>query len=347
MTTDQTFGDIAPLNLGLEPELRAVIDGKAKPPGALGRIEDLAVRLALIAGRPDPRCDRALLLVFAGDHGLNKVGVSAYPSAVTTAMVATFLAGKASANAFARAVGAEVRVVDAGVATSLAPHPALIAAKVRAGTRNAAVEPALTAAEVQAALARGAEIARGAAAEGFEVLLLGEMGIGNTASAALIAHRLAPAPLIDCIGPGAGHDAEGMARKFRVLGEAAARSPATEPLEVLAEFGGLEIVMMAGAILGAAWAGLPVLVDGFICGAAALAAARLAPQALDYCIFAHRSAEPGHVAVLEALGAQPLLDLSMRLGEGTGGLLALPLLRSAVAMLAEVASLEDVLSGRI
>ena len=339
--------EIAPLDRRLEPELRALIDGKAKPPGALGRIEDLAVHLALVAGRSDPSCGRALLLVFAGDHGLNESGVSAYPSAVTTAMVATFLAGKASANAFARAVGAEVRVVDAGVASELAPHSALLAAKVRAGTRNAALEPALTVAEVETALARGVEIARSAAEEGFDVLLLGEMGIGNTASAALIAHRLAPAPLADCIGPGAGHDAEGLARKHRVLAQAAARTSATEPLEVLAEFGGLEIVMMAGAILGAAQAKRPVLVDGFICGAAALAAIRLAPQAADYCIFAHRSAEPGHRVVLDALDAQPLLDLSLRLGEGTGALLALPLLRSAAALLTEVASLEDVLAGRI
>ncbi len=338
---------IDPLDRRLEPEFRALIDGKAKPPGALGRIEDLALRLALIAGRPDPACARALLLVFAGDHGLNTSGVSAYPSAVTTAMVATFLAGRASANAFARAVGAEVRVVDAGVASELAPHPALIAAKVRAGTRNAALEAALTAAEVETALTRGTEIAREAAAEGFDVLLLGEMGIGNTASAALIAHRLAPGPLADCIGPGAGHDAEGLARKHAVLGQAAARSTATAPLEVLAEFGGLEIVMMAGAVLGAAQAKRPVLVDGFICGAAALAAIRLAPQAADYCIFAHRSAEPGHRVVLDALDAEPLLDLSLRLGEGTGGLLALPLLRSAAALLGEVASLEDVLAGRI
>lgn len=338
---------IVPLDRSREAEMRALIDGKAKPLGALGRIEELAVRLSLIAGRPDPSCARSLLLVFAGDHGLNASGVSAYPSAVTTAMVATFLAGKASANAFARTVGAEVRVVDAGVASELAPHPALVDAKVRAGTRNAHLEPALTAQEVETALTRGAAIARAAAEEGFDVLLLGEMGIGNTASAALIAHRLAPAPLTDCIGPGAGHDAEGMARKHRVLGEAAARSAATDPREVLAEFGGLEIAMMAGAILGAAAARRPILVDGFICGAAALAAVRLAPEALDYCIFAHRSAEPGHAAVLDALGARPLLDLSLRLGEGTGGLLALPLLRAACALVVDVASLEDVLAGRI
>jgi nicotinate-nucleotide--dimethylbenzimidazole phosphoribosyltransferase len=339
--------DIVPLDRSGEAALRALVDGKAKPLGALGRIEDLAVQLALIAGRPDPTVGKALLLVFAGDHGLTESGVSAYPSEVTAAMVATLLAGRASANAFARAVGAEVRVVDAGVAIDLAPHPALIAAKVRRGSRNAALGPALTAAEVESALARGGSIVRQVVTEGFDVLAVGEMGIGNSASAALIVHRLAPAPLADCVGAGAGHDAEGLARKLAVLETAAARSQAAEPLDVLAEFGGLEIIMMAGAILGAAAARRPVLVDGFIAGAAALAAIRLEPACADYCIFAHRSAERGHAAVLQALGVAPLLDLSMRLGEGTGALLALPLIRAAAALLTEVASLDDVRSGRI
>lgn len=342
-----TLPDIRPLDRAAEAELRALIDGKAKPLGALGRIEELAVRLALIAGRADPPTAKALLLVFAGDHGLNQSGVSAYPSAVTGAMVATFLAGKASANAFASVAGAEVRVVDAGVDADLAPHPALVAAKVRKGTRNAATEPALTDDEVMQALSRGAAIAEAAFAEGFDVLLTGEMGIGNTASAALLLHRLGPAPLADCIGVGAGHDAEGLARKRAVLEAAAARSDALEPLHVLAEFGGLEIAMMAGAILGAAAARKPLIIDGFICGAAALVAIRLAPAAADYCIFAHRSAERGHGLMLEALGVQPLLDLGLRLGEGTGALLALPLVRAAGALLTEVASLDDVLAGRL
>ena len=339
---------IVPLDRSQEAAYRALVDGKAKPLGALGRIEDLAVRLALIAGRPNPSFERALLLVFAGDHGLNESGVSAYPSAVTTAMVATLLAGRASANAFARAVGAEVRVVAAGVAAALAPHPALIAAKVRKGTRNAAAGPALTAAELDLALERGAAIARQAIEEdGFDILAVGEMGIGNSASAALILHRLAPAALADCIGPGAGHDPEGLARKRQVLEQAAARSAASEPLEVLAQFGGLEIAMMAGAILGAAAAGAPVLVDGFIASVAALAAIRLEPACADFCIFAHRSAEPGHAIALEAAGADPLIDLSMRLGEGTGALLAVPMVRAAAGLLSEVASLDDVLAGRL
>jgi nicotinate-nucleotide--dimethylbenzimidazole phosphoribosyltransferase len=338
---------IAPLDRTDEAAYRALIDGKAKPLGALGRIEDLAVRLALIAGRPNPSYERALLLVFAGDHGLTESGVSAYPSAVTTAMVATLLAGRASANAFAQAVGAEVRVVDAGVAADLAPHAALIDAKVRRGTRNAALGPAMMAEEAESALGKGAAIARRARDDGFDILTLGEMGIGNSASAALLLHRLAPAPLADCIGAGAGHDAEGMARKRSVLEAAAARTSATAPLEVLAQFGGLEIAMISGAILGAAAAGLPILVDGFIVSAAALVAIRLDPACADYCIFAHRSAERGHEILLSALGAEPLLDLSMRLGEGTGALLALPLIRAAAGLLTEVASLDDVLAGRL
>jgi len=339
--------DIAPLDRAAEPALRALIDGKAKPPGALGRIEDLAVQLALIAGHDAPRAERARLLVFAGDHGLNASGVSAYPSAVTTAMVATLLAGRASANAFAAATGAQVRIVDAGVDADLAPHPHLVDAKLRRGSRNAAHEPALTPAEVEAALARGAALAAEAAGEGIEVLAVGEMGIGNSAAAALILHRLGPAPLAFAVGQGAGHDAAGLERKHRVLAQAAARAPATAPLEVLAEFAGLEIAMMAGAVLGAAASRLPVVVDGFIAGSAALAAIRLAPAAGDYCIFSHRSAERGHGLMLEALDARPLLDLDLRLGEGTGALLALPLVRAAARLLTDVASLDDVLAGRI
>ncbi|MDR3508584.1 MAG: nicotinate-nucleotide--dimethylbenzimidazole phosphoribosyltransferase, partial [Caulobacteraceae bacterium] len=168
-----------------------------------------------------------------------------------------------------------------------------------------------------------------------------------SASAALLMHRLAPAALDDCIGVGAGHDAEGLARKRAVLTRAAARSDADDPLEVLRQFGGLEIAMMAGAVIGAAAARRPVLIDGFICGAAALAAIRLQPAVRDYCVFAHRSAEQAHALMLQVLGAEPLLDLDLRLGEGTGGLLALPLLRAACAMLSDLASLEDVLAGRL
>lgn len=328
-----------------EAALRALIDGKAKPPGALGRIEDLAVQLALIAGRPDPTADRAELLVFGADHGLTEAGVSAYPSSVTAAMVRTLLAGGACANAFARAVGAALTVVDAGVDADLEPHPGLIDAKVRRGTRNAVTGPAMTPDELDQALANGAAIAADVATRA-DVLLLGEIGIGNSASAALLLHRLGPAPLADCVGLGAGHDAAGLARKRAALDLAAARTDADAPLEVLAEFGGLEIAMMAGAAIGAAAARRPVVIDGFIGGAAALAAIRLRPAVRDYCVFSHRSAETGHALMLEAMDARPLLDLDLRLGEGTGALLAVPLLRAACGLLSGVASLDDVLAGR-
>jgi nicotinate-nucleotide--dimethylbenzimidazole phosphoribosyltransferase len=338
---------VVPVDHALAAELHALIDGKAKPLGALGRIETLAIQLGLIAGHVAPRADRALLLVFAGDHGLTQAGVSSFPAAVTQAMVATFLAGKASANVFARTAGADLRVVDAGVDGDLPAHPDLVAAKVRRGTRNAAEEPAMTEAELRTALESGASIAEAAIDEGYDALLLGEMGIGNTASASLIMHRLAPAPLDDCLGVGAGQDAEGLARKRAALARAASRSDATAPLDVLRQFGGLEIAMMTGAVLAAASQRRPVLIDGFIGSAAALAAIRMEPAARDYCVFAHCSAEHGHWRMLQTLDVEPLLQLEMRLGEGTGSLLALPLVRAAARLLTDVASLEDVLAGKL
>jgi nicotinate-nucleotide--dimethylbenzimidazole phosphoribosyltransferase len=340
--TASTHPRIQPVDRALEPALRARVDGKAKPPGSLGRIEDLAVQLGLIRNSLAPKVERVVLLVFAGDHGLTEEGVSRYPASVTAAMVATFLAGRASVNAFAAAAGVEVRVVDAGVAADLPAHPDLIAAKIRAGTRNATREPALTRMEVDTALARGAELAASAIMAGADAIAIGEMGIGNTASAALIMHRLAPAALDECVGAGAGQDEAGMVRKRAALARAASRSAATHPHEVLSEFGGCEIVMMAGAVLGAAAQRRPILVDGFIASAAALAAIRLEGAARDYCVFAHRSAERGHARLLEAVDAQPLLALDMRLGEGTGAVLAAPLLRAAARLLSDVADLSEV-----
>jgi len=338
---------IRALDRALEPACRAAIDGKAKPLGSLGRIEDLAVQLSLIWHPEAPRASRAVLLVFAGDHGLVEEGVSQYPSAVTPAMVRTFLAGRASANAFAAAAGVEIRVIDAGVAVDMPAHPGLLGAKVRHGTANAARQPAMSIDEAKAALARGRTIALRAVGDGAEIIAIGEMGIGNTASAALLMHRLAPAPLRDCIGAGAGQDQAGMAKKRTALERAASRSDATAPLDVLAEFGGLEIAMMAGAIFGAAEQRRPVAVDGFIASAAALVAIRMRPEVQDYCVFAHRSAERGHGLLLESIGAKPLLELGMRLGEGTGAVLAIPILRAAARLVTDVADLQDVLAGKI
>jgi nicotinate-nucleotide--dimethylbenzimidazole phosphoribosyltransferase len=334
----------APLDAQLAAQLEAKVAGKAKPPGSLGRLEALAVQIGLVQCTEEPRIDRIEAYVFAGDHGMNADGVSAYPSAVTAAMVATFLAGRASVNALAAACDVAVLVVDAGVDADIAPHPGLIDAKVRRGSRNAAVEAALSETEVEQALAAGARIA---AASPAQALIIGEMGIGNSASAALIMHRLAPAPLEACIGLGAGHDAEGLARKIAVLRRAVARCDATAPIEVLRQFGGLEIAMMAGAYLGGAAAGKLMIVDGFISSAAALVAVRMAPGLAPRLVFAHASAERGHGALLTALGVEPLLTLGMRLGEGSGGVLAAPLVRAAARMMTETASLEDVLFGRV
>lgn len=332
---------IAPVSPEIEAAVRRAIDLKTKPPGSLGRIETLALRLALAQHSETPGA-RATLLLAAGDHGLVEAGVSAWPSEVTAQMVQNFLAGGAAANVFARAVGAEIRIIDAGVASPLPDDPRLIRANIRRGTRNALNEDALTAAEVDAALAFGAEQARAAAADGAQVIALGEMGIGNTSAAALIAHALTGAAIDDLVGAGAGLNAAGVARKADILRACAARRPGRLSAEdALAAFGGLEIAVLAGAVVGAAAAKCAVLVDGYIATAAALAAAALRPEVKPYMIYAHRGHEAGHGLMLDHLGAEALLDLDLRLGEGSGALLALPLLTAAAAMLNEMATFES------
>lgn len=338
---------IAPLDRTNQPQIQAAVDGKAKPTRALGRIEELAVQLALIQNKPLPTICHPKLLVFAGDHGLTRSGVAAFPSAVTVSMVDTLLAGRASANAFARVVGAQLDVIDAGVAADLSDRQGLIHAKIAMGTQDASEHPAMNVDQAVSAMLVGASIATKAIADGADLICLGEMGIGNSSAASLIIHRLAPAALQSCVGAGAGHSPEGLAHKHKVLAKAALRTDVTDPLEVLAQFGGYEIAMMVGALLASAKAGVAVMVDGVICSAAALVALRLAPQAREYCIFAHASVEPGHKIIMEALKARPLLDLDMRVGEGTGALLAIPLLQAACALLSDVADLKDVLEAAL
>lgn len=347
---DRKIGEAAPARDvpadGLAARVQRVIDGKTKPPGSLGRIEALALQMALAQGTGRPAADPARLFIFAGDHGLVEEGVSAWPQDVTALMVANFLSGGAAANVFARSVGCGVTVVDAGVAGELPAEldedPALVRFGIRRGTRNAVREDAMSPAEARAALEAGAALASEAVRQGARTILLGEMGIGNTASASLLAHALGGLELDAITGPGAGLDREGVARKREILARAAARRPGPlTPIEALAAFGGLEIAGMAGALIGAASAGAVVVVDGFIATAAALVALRARPEAGAYAVFAHRSAEPGHAMLLDLLKARPLLALDMRLGEGTGALLALPLLRAAAAMLGEMAALED------
>ena len=334
---------ILPIKNTLDPVLHAKINNKTKPLGALGQLERLALQVGRIQQSLTPKFSQPHLLVFAGDHGAAKAGVSAFPQDVTWQMVENFLVGGAAINVFARQNGLALKVIDAGVAHDFGQRDRLIDASIGHGTRNYIDEPAMSAADCAAALIKGANIARDLADEGCNVVGFGEMGIGNTASAALITHALTGSPLIDCIGRGTGLDDAGLARKRELLTQAVARAslPAdADAMKVLAEFGGFEIVMMAGAMLGAAERGMLLLIDGFIVTAALLAASHIDPRIRGYCIFCHRSAEPGHQAQLHALKAEPLLDLGLRLGEGTGAALAWPLVRAAVAFLNEMASFE-------
>lgn len=332
---------IAPFCSDRAERVQKAIDFKTKPPGSLGRIETLALQLALAQATDAPIADPAHLLIFAGDHGLVAEGVSAWPQDVTAQMVLNFLSGGAAANVFARTNGVGLTVVDAGVAGDLPEAPDLVRAGIRRGTRNAAHEDALSADEVREALRFGSALAIARKEAGTRVILLGEMGIGNTASAALLAHCIAGLDLAVLTGPGAGLDPEGVARKRAILARTAARRTVSDPEDALAAFGGLEISAMAGALIGAASAGMPVLVDGFIATAAALVALSARPEAAPYVIFAHRSFEPGHRLMLEHLSVSPVLDLDLRLGEGTGALLALPLLRASCAMVADMATFES------
>jgi nicotinate-nucleotide--dimethylbenzimidazole phosphoribosyltransferase len=335
---------IPPLSNALDSALQHKIDNKTKPQGSLGQLETLARQIGRIQQSLTPQLSNPHLLIFAGDHGAAKVGVSAYPQDVTWQMVENFLSGGAAINVFARQSGLSLNVIDAGVAHEFGTRDGLINAKIGQGTRNYVEEPAMTAGECTTALEKGAEIARALSDEGCNVLGFGEMGIGNTASAALITHALTGAPLVDCIGRGTGLDDAGLTRKRDLLTQATRRAalPAqVDAMTVLAEFGGLEIAMMAGAMLGAAERGMTLLIDGFIVTSALLAASRLAPNISEYCIFCHRSAEPGHLAQLHDLNADPLIDLGLRLGEGTGAALAWPLVRASAAFLNEMASFES------
>jgi nicotinate-nucleotide--dimethylbenzimidazole phosphoribosyltransferase len=329
----------------LEARLRHKIAHKTKPLGALGRLEGLALQLGLIQRGESIALREPQMVVFAADHGIAAEGVSAYPQAVTVQMVGNMLAGGAAINVFARQHGFALRVVDAGVAADLAPHPQLLQRKIAQGTRNSHIEAAMTAAQAQAALRAGMDIVSKLPGN---VIAFGEMGIANTSAAALLFARLAGVSIEDATGRGTGLDDAQLAHKRKVLADAMARhADATRPLDALAALGGFEIAMMAGAMLQAASERRAVLVDGFIAGAAALVTRSLAPAAQDYMVFCHRSDEQGHRLLLAHLKAQPLLDLGLRLGEGTGALLAWPLLQSAAGFLNEMASFDTAgVSGR-
>jgi nicotinate-nucleotide--dimethylbenzimidazole phosphoribosyltransferase len=319
--------------------VQAALDRKTKPTGSLGRLEALALQLALALRSERPELIAPQLVVFAADHGIAAQGVSAYPQDVTWQMVENFLAGGAAVAVLARQHGLALSVVDCGVAHDFAPRPGLVIAKVARGSADSSCGPAMTAAQRDAALAQGEALVRTLPGN---VLLLGEMGIANSSAAALLMCRLTGEPLHACVGRGTGLDDAGLARKRAVLARAlAANAEARSPLDVLAALGGLEIATMAGAVLEAARQRRVVVVDGFITTAAVAVAASLSHDVLPQCVFAHCSAESGHARWLAHLGVQPLLDLGLRLGEGSGAALAWPLLPSACRILAEMASFES------
>jgi nicotinate-nucleotide--dimethylbenzimidazole phosphoribosyltransferase len=323
----------------LSSALDATINNKTKPLGSLGMLESLGRQIGLIQKNTQPQLIAPAIIVFAGDHGIVAENVSAYPQSVTWQMVENFLAQGAAINVFARQNGCALHIVDAGVNHQFGPRDGLISRKVGPGTRNFAQEAAMTMSQCELAMRHGADLA---ASMGGNVLGFGEMGIGNTTAAAAIMHKTTGIPIAECVGAGAGLAAAGVLHKQNVIRDAVSHhAQATAPLDVLATFGGFEIAMIAGAMLAAAERRTVLLIDGFIVTSALLIAARLQPAILDYCVFAHCSDEQGHRQMLDHLGAKPLLQLGLRLGEGTGGALALPLLHAAVNFMRDMATFES------
>jgi len=333
---------IPPLNSTLRAALQTKIDQKTKPLGSLGQLESLALQVGLCQNSLTPSLNKPCVLIFAGDHGIVESGVSAYPQTVTAQMVANFLDGGAAISVFARQHDIELLIVDAGVNADLSSHPKLIDAKIDKGTRNFSIQPAMTAEECAKALQAGADQVLRQYENGCNCIGFGEMGIGNTSSAAMLMHRLTGLSLVRCVGRGTGLNDGQLQHKVVVLQRALNKhKDATEPLDVLATFGGFEIAMMVGAYLKAAELGMLILVDGFIAGTALLVANKLHPHVLDYCVFSHVSSEQGHQALLNQFNAKPLLNLELRLGEGSGIALAYPLLQSAVVFLNEMATFAE------
>ncbi|MBK5963193.1 nicotinate-nucleotide--dimethylbenzimidazole phosphoribosyltransferase [Thiocystis minor] len=309
-------------------------DQLTKPRGSLGRLEELAIRLAGLQGKPMPAADPVQILLFAADHGVAAESVSVFPQSVTNQMVHNIARGGAAISVLAAALGARLEIIDLGMVTDPGPIEGVRSERLGSGSGNIAREPAMTSEQQAGAMNAGRAAVERAIDSGARLLIGGEMGIANTTPAAALACALLDLPPAELVGPGTGLDATGIAHKTEVVATALARhaTPGSTPMELLGRLGGFEIAALTGAYLTAAQRGLPVLVDGFIVSAAALVAARIQPDVRDWLLFAHNSAEPGHRAILEALDADPLLALGMRLGEASGAATAVPLLRLACAL---------------
>lgn len=321
----------------------ARLDSLTKPPRSLGRLEDLAAKVAIVQAKERPNVESKAIVLLAGDHGVVAQGVTPYPQEVTAQMVANFAAGGAAISQLAEWCGARIRIVDVGVATELPPLPGVVTAKVALGTADMTIGPAMTREQAVAAMKVGAEQAVQAAAEGVTLIGTGEMGIGNSTAAAALASVFCGVDPAEVAGPGTGLDAAGVVRKAEVVRRALEvnRPDRADPLGALAAVGGLEIAGLAGVMLASAAQGVCVVADGFISSAAALVALAMAPAARDYMFASHRSAEPGHGAVLATLGLTPVLDLDMRLGEGTGAALAMGVIDAACRVMSGMATFDE------
>jgi nicotinate-nucleotide--dimethylbenzimidazole phosphoribosyltransferase len=347
MTLEELIGSVRPIDRDAGAAARERHGRLAKPPGSLGRLESLGVQLAAIAGRcPPPVPATPTVVVAAGDHGVHAQGVSDWPQAVTSAMVDTMAAGGAAVNAIARAVGATVTVVDVGTVRSGAAPAGVRDRRIRAGTRDLTLEPAMTDAECAAAIEVGYRTGSELVADGADLLVTGEVGIANTTASAALVTALTGRPADTVVGRGANLDDARVPRKLAAVRSALDRHGGDrDPLGVLASLGGFEHAALVGVVLAGAAARVPIVVDGVISGAAALAAVAACPDAAGYLVPGHASAEPGGYVLADRLDRPPLLDLELRLGEGTGALVAVPLLRSAAAVLAEMATLESVVGS--
>jgi nicotinate-nucleotide--dimethylbenzimidazole phosphoribosyltransferase len=343
MKLEDAIKAIQPLDESAMRSARTRQDTLTKPRGSLGRLEELSVQVAGMKGNPFPSVERKTVIVMAADHGVTSEGVSAYPAEVTRQMVLNFLRGGAAINVLARQAGTRVSVVDIGVAGEFGPLPGLVQRKVMCGTRNLAQGPAMTREEAEKAIQVGIDVLDEEAVHGLDIVATGDMGIGNTTPSSAIAAALTGLPVAQVVGRGTGIDDEGLERKIKIIEQAlAVNQPTTnDALDVLHKVGGLEIAGLAGVMIAAARLRIPIVLDGFISTASAMIAVGLAPGVREYLIAAHQSVEIGHQAMLKHLNLRPLLDLNLRLGEGTGAALTFHLIEASTRILREMATFDE------
>ncbi|MEE9367609.1 MAG: nicotinate-nucleotide--dimethylbenzimidazole phosphoribosyltransferase [Pontiella sp.] len=340
---EQILSSIEPVSRDLEPEITAHLNDLLHPPGSLGRLEENALRYCLIRETPQPKLEKKRIYTFAADHGVAEENISIAPKAVTQLMVMNMLGGGAGVNVLSRHTDVENQIVDIGIDHNFGELPGLIHEKVRMGTSNLRIEPAMRIEEAEEAILVGAKLAKQAAEEGIDLLGTGEMGIANTTPASALFAALLPADIETVTGRGTGINDEQIKRKKEIICEAldVNAEQLADPLSALAAVGGLEIAGICGLCLGAAEARIPVVVDGFISSAGAFVACLLKPEVKDYLFFSHKSAEAGHTVFLERIGAEPLLDLGLRLGEGTGAALAMGLIDASIKIYNEMATFSE------